>query len=180
MLKYIKFEILYCFIYAIILHSMIVPLACYCYEHVQTVTITKEDIQNAKGTPSPVEFSEKDLKKIEMMEKRHFLKTYPELDDSTRLRNLEFELLGRCWRFSPQDTRIRKLGIASSNAMISGTALPASISSRRNAKRMSNNSIEMRKKDNPGLIDGFLRLMSPEKYEQYRRYSEDMYYKYEY
>ena len=46
MLKYVKFEILYCIIYAIILHSMIVPLACYCYEHVQTITITKEDIQN--------------------------------------------------------------------------------------------------------------------------------------
>ena len=115
-----------------------------------------------------------------MMEKRHFLKTYPELDDSARLRNLEFELLGRCWRFSPQEDRIKKLGIASSNAMISGMALPASISSKRNAKRMSNNSIEMRKKDNPGLIDGFLRLVSPEKYEQYRRYSDEMYYKYEY
>ena len=180
MLKYIKYEIFYCVIYAIILHSMLVPLTCYCYEHTQTVTITKEDIQNAKGTPAKVNFSPKDLKKIEMMEKRHFLKTYPELDDSERLRNLEFELLGRCWRFSPQEDRIKKLAIASSNAMISGTALPASISSRRNAKRMSNNSIEMRKKDSPGLIDGFLRLMSPEKYEQYRRYSEDMYYKYEY
>ena len=114
------------------------------------------------------------------MEKRHFPRTYPEFSDAERIKNLEYELMGRVWEFSPQSERIRRLKLASSNTAIIGTALPASISSKRNAKRMRNDMIELRQRDNVGLIDGFLRLMSPEKYEKYRKYSDDMYYKYEY
>ncbi len=181
MIKHIKFQIMYCIIYAIIFYSIFLPLASYCYEPVQTVTITKEDIANAKPiSPYKVNFSAKDLKAIEIMEKRHFPRTYPEFSDAERIKNLEYELMGRVWEFSPQSERIRRLKLASSNTAIIGTALPASISSKRNAKRMRNDMIELRQRDNVGLIDGFLRLMSPEKYEKYRKYSDDMYYKYEY
>ena len=181
MIKHIKFQIIYCIVYAIIFYSIFLPLASYCYEPVQTVTITKEDILNAKPvSPYKVNFSQKDLKAIEIMERRHFPRTYPELSDAERLKNLEWELMGKIWEFSPQDERIRRLKLASSNTAITGAALPASISSKRNAKRMKNDMIQLRQRDNVGLIDGFLRLLSPEKYEQYRKYSDDMYYKYEY
>ncbi len=173
--KNIIFQIKYCIVFAIIFYSVFLPLACYCFEPVQTVVITKEDILNAKPSKSPVKFSQTDLKAVEIMEKRHFPRTYPEFSDFERLRNLEFELLGRVWEFSPQEERIRRLKLASSNTMIIGTALPASISSKRNAKRMRNDMIQLRQKDNVGLIDGFLRLLSPEKYEQYRRYSDKMF-----
>ena len=59
-------------------------------------------------------------------------------------------------------------------------ALPARISSKRTAKRLKNDMIQLRERDNVGLIDGFLRLMSPEKYEIYRKSAESLYYKYEY
>ncbi len=164
----------------LIFYSIFIPLASYCYEATQSITITKEDILNAKpNSPYPVEFDKKDLKAIEIMEKRHFPRTYPEFSDNQRLKNLEFELMGRVWEFSPQKDRIKRLKLASSNAMLTGAALPGAISTKRNAKRMTNNSVPMRKKDNVGLIDGFLRLMSPDKYEQYRQYSDNLYYKYE-
>lgn len=164
----------------LVFYSIFIPLASYCYEATQSITITKEDILNAKpNSPYPVEFDKKDLKAIEIMEKRHFPRTYPEFSDNQRLKNLEFELMGRVWEFSPQKDRIKRLKLASSNAMLTGAALPGAISTKRNAKRMTNNSVPMRKKDNVGLIDGFLRLMSPDKYEQYRQYSDNLYYKYE-
>lgn len=180
MIKQIKFQILFCFIYSVILYSIFLPLACWCYEPVQTVTITREDIINAKPTPPPVQFSKKDRHFIELMEKRHFPRTYPEFSDAERIKNLEFELLGRKWEFLPLDARMRKLKTASSNTMLIGTALPASISSRINVKRMRNDSVQLRKRDDVGLIDGFLRLLSPEKYEYYRQYSENMFNKYDY
>ena len=181
MIKHIKFQILYCIVFSIIFYSMFIPLACWCYEPVQTVIITKEDIQNAKPrSPYPVSFSKKDLHIIEVMEKRHFPRTYPEFDDAMRLKNLEYELLGRIWEYTPQEDRIKKLKIASSNTMLIGTALPPSISSKINVKRMRNDSIQLRKRDNVGLIDGFLRLINPEKYEEYRKYSDSLYNKYDY
>ena len=180
MIQRIKFNILYCIIYAFIFYSIFIPLACYCSE-TNTIIITKEDIINAKPrSPYQVNFSQKDLKAIEIMEKRHFPRTYPEFCDAERLKNLEYELLGRIWEFSPQKERIEKLKLASSNTMLIGTALPASISSKRNAKRMRNNEIQLRERDNVGLIDGFLRLLSPEKYEIYRKSADNLYYKYEY
>ena len=172
MIKIIKFQIIYCIIYAAIFYVIFIPLACYCYEPVQSVTITKEDIKNAKPTQAPVVFSSKDLKAVEMMEKRHFPRTYPELEDFERLKNLEWELLGRVWVYTDQKDRINRLKIASTNTMLSGVSLPPRISSKRNAKRMRNDEIQLRKRDNVGLIDGFLRLMNPELYEQYRLHAD--------
>lgn len=181
MIKRIKFSIIYCTFWALIFYSIFIPLCCYCSEPVQSITITKEDIKNANArSPYQVNFSQKDLHAIEVMEKRHFPRTYPEFSDAQRLKNLEYELLGRIWEYTPQDERIRKLKLASSNTMLVGTALPASISSKRNIKRMKNNEIQLRDRDNVGLIDGFLKLMSPEKYELYRQRADSLYYKYEY
>lgn len=177
--KNIIFQINYCIIFAIIFYSIFLPLACYCFEPVQTITITKEDIANAVPTKNPVEFTNSDSHAIEVMEKRHFPRTYPELTNSERLKNLEFELLGKPWEFSPQEDRIRRLKIASSNTMLVGTALPPSLSSKRIVKRMRNDSIQMRERDNVGLIDGFLRLMNPDLYKKYRQYSDKMF-EYEY
>ena len=117
-IKNIKLQIAYCIVFAAIFYSVMIPLACWCYEPVQTVIITKEDILNAKPTPAEVEFSKKDLYYIEAMERRHFSKLYPEFSDSERLKNLEYELLGRTWCFTPQKARIDKLKIASSNTML--------------------------------------------------------------
>ena len=180
MIKNVKFNILYCALYAVIFYSIFIPLCCYCAEN-QSITITKEDILNAKPrSPYQVNFSSKDLKDIEIMERRHFPRTYPEFSDSERLKNLEYELLGRIWEYTPKNERIKKLKLASSNTALIGTALPASISSKKNAKKLRNTEIQLRQRDNVGLIDGFLRLMSPEKYEIYRKTADEMYYKYEY
>lgn len=114
------------------------------------------------------------------MERRHFPRTYPEFSDNERLKNLEYELLGRTWQYLPQEERIKTLKLASSNTALIGTALPASISSKRIAKRLKNDEIQLRQRDNVGLIDGFLRLISPEKYEIYRKSADKLYYKYDY
>lgn len=206
--KYIKFQIIYCIFYAIIFYSVFLPLGAFCAQQsgnltvnteqkdeydpslpkgiiefkqprIQTITITKEDIINAKPSKAPVIFTKSDLHAIEVMEKRHFPRTYPEFSDEERIKNLEYELLGRVWLYTPKEDRIKRLKLASSNTMISGTALPATLSSRRIVKRMRNDSIQMRKRDDVGLIDGFLRLISPEKYEQYRQYADSLYYKYD-
>lgn len=177
--KNIVYQINYSIIFAIIFYSIFLPLACYCFEPVQTVTITKEDIMNATPTKNPVEFSSNQMHEIEVMEKRHFPRTYPEFCDSERLKNLEYELLGRIWEYSPQEERLKRLKIASSNAMLVGTALPPSMSSKRIVKRMRNDSIQMRDRDSVGLIDGFLRLINPDIYKKYRQYSDKIF-EYEY
>jgi len=110
-----------------------------------------------------------------MLEKRHFQKTYDDMKDEERLLQLEYELLGKVWKYTPKEKRIKTLEIASSNIMLQGTSLPPLISSERNARRMANDSVQYRKKDDVGLIDGFLRLISPEKYEVLRKYSKRRY-----
>ena len=181
MIKSIKFNIIYSLIYGIIFYSIFIPLCCYCSEETKTITITKEDILNAKPkSPYSVNFSPKELRIIEIMERRHFPRTYPEFSDAERLKNLEYELLGRIWVYLPQEERIKTLKIASSNTALIGTALPASISSRRMAKRMKNTEIQLRERDDVGLIDGFLRLINPELYKEYRKTAEKQYYKYDY
>ena len=181
MKKYDSFQAMLLLIFGIFFCIFILPLSSYCYEPVQTITITKEDIMNAKAkSPYEVNFTQKESKKISMMEKRHFLRSFEELKDSERLSNLEYELLGRKWEFSPQNERIKKLEIASSNRMLQGTALPASISTKRNVKRMRNNSIPMREKENVGLIDGFLKLMNPKAYDIYEQTSRNRFENYEF
>lgn len=168
------------FVYKLIFYVLFFPAVSYCFEPVQVVKITKEDIINAKPTVPDVYLTEKELKLISMLERRHFLRTFPDMSAKERLKNLEYELLGRTWQYTNKEQRIKSLKIASSNVMLQGTALPPSISSKRNAKRMTNNSIQIRKKDDVGLIDGMLRLINPELYKQFRNYSDKMYNDYEY
>lgn len=170
-------SVVFCFIFYIFFP----PLACFCYEPVQTVVITKEDIKNAcPVSPYQVKFNSKDLKSIKMLEKRHFNKTYDDMKDCDRLSQLEYELLDRTWRFIPQKERIKKLEIVSSNVMLEGMALPVNLSHNRTIKRLRNNQIPRKEKDNVGLIDGFLRLVSPEKYEIYKQSSKHFFEEYEY
>ena len=63
--------------------------------------------------------------------------------------------------------------------MLVGVALPPSFSSKKMSKKIKTD-IQLRQRDNVGLIDGFLRLLSPEKYEIYRQNADRLYYKYEY
>lgn len=158
--------------YCIIFCFAVLPLNSFCYEPVKTIVITKEDIKNATPkSPYVVNFSPKELKSVRMMEKRHFSKTYEDLDDSTRLDQLEDELLTKIWRYTPKEARIKRLELASTNRMLIGTSLPASMSSKRTVKRMRNTNIDLKQKDDVGLIDGFLRLISPEKYEFIKEHS---------
>lgn len=181
MIKRIKFNIIYSIFYTLLLYLIFTPLYSYCSEDIKTIFITKENIKKAKPiSPYKVEFNKKDLKAIEIMERRHFPRTYPEFSDKERIKNLEFELLGRAWEYTPQEERIKKLKLASSNTALIGTALPPSISSKKNAKKLRNNEIQLRQRDEVGLIDGFLKLISPEKYEIYRKNANELYYKYEY
>ena len=166
--KIIKIEILYCIIFTSLTYIIFLPLACFCSEACQTVVITQQDIINAKPTKETVQFDQKDLKAIEMMERRHFPRTYPEFSDCERLKNLEYELLGRVWEYTPQKDRIKKLKIASSNTMLIGVALPPKFKSKKWQKRMRNDNIQLRERENVGLIDGFLKLMNPDLYEQFR------------
>ncbi len=175
----IKFQIIYTIFFTTILYSILTPLVSYCQEETKTIVITKEDIQNTKPRPYPVYFDAKDLKAIEIMEKRHFSKTFNDEDDSRRLKNLEWELFGKIWQYSPTKSRIEKLKIASSNTMLIGTAMPAHLSSKRTIKRMRNNDIGLRDRDSVGLIDGFLRLMSPQAYEVFRKHSDHRFNDYE-
>ena len=109
------------------------------------------------------------LNRIEPETNQIFEKTFSSFSDKERLNNLEYELFGRIWEFSPQNDRIEKLKLASSHRMLIGTALPYSISAKSNVKKMMRSDLNLREKDNVGLIDGFLRLISPEKYEIYRK-----------
>lgn len=164
----------------IIFVFLIFSCTSFCYEHPQTITITKEDIQNAQAKSSfDVRFSIKEEKIIKMLEKRHFNKTFENLSDEKRLKNLEYELLGRSWKFSPQESRIKTLKIASSNRILQGESLPPKISSKLTAKRLKS-SIPMRQKDDVGLIDGFLRLILPEKYNEFQKHAEGVFENYDY
>lgn len=179
--KTIKFEILYGLFLITFFYFLIIPLSCLCYEHSQTITITKDDILNAKpNSPYPVNFSQKDLKRINMLEKRHFNKTFEDLSDEKRLKNLEYELLEQVWEFTPQENRIKTLEIASTNRILQGTSLPAKLNSKQIAKRLKNDSVQLRKTNDVGLIDGFLRLISPEKFEEFRQYKDYMFKTYDY
>ena len=43
-----------------------------------------------------------------------------------------------------------------------------------------NTEIQLRERDDVGLIDGFLRLINPQLYNTYRKTAEKQYYKYDY
>ncbi len=144
--------------------------------------ITAEDIMNAKPTAPDVKFSKKVSKEIKIMEKRHFSNVNTYDSDKYRIAKLEEYLLGRTWEFLPVDDRMRKLKLASQRKVLSGTAIPQSL--RRagfSPKRIANDSTPVYDNDdNVGLIDGFLKLISPEAYYSLSKQKERMYERYDY
>lgn len=130
--------------------------------------ISREAIDNATPTPAPVEFTKKIEHEIRVMEKRHFEKIDKETSPKYRVARLEFYLLGKTWEFSPLYDRMRRLKLASQRKMLSGTSLPLGIRKYVSPARIQNDSTPSNDTDdNVGLIDGFLKLYSPEMYEKW-------------
>ena len=132
------------------------------------VTITKQDIINAKPKEPEVVFTPKIKKEIEIMEKRHFHNKVINEADSYRIARLESELMGRVWSYSPIETRMRRLKLASQRTMLAGTSLPNNLARMYSPKRIRNDSIELREREQVGIIDGLLRVYAPDFYEKLR------------
>ena len=80
----------------------------------------------------------------------------------SRVAKLENYLLGRTWEFSPINTRIDRLKLASQRKMLSGTSLPVGIRRYVSPQRIANDSTPIYENDdNVGIIDGLLKLYMP-------------------
>jgi len=147
-----------------------------------TFYISAEDILNAQAKAPDVNFSRKENREIRIMEKRHFASVNTFDSDKYRIAKLEEHLLGRTWEFLPVEDRMRKLKLASQRKMLSGTAIPTSL--RRagfSPKRIANDSTPVYDNDdNVGLIDGFLKLISPDAYHGWANHRKRMYEQYDY
>ena len=127
--------------------------------------ITKEDIQNAIPTEADVFFTKKTAHEIEVMEKRHFEQVNDYDSPKYRVAKLENYLLRRTWEFSPINTRVDRLKLASQRKMLSGTSLPVGIRRYVSPQRIANDSTPIYENDdNVGIIDGLLKLYMPDVY----------------
>lgn len=144
------------------------------------VVITQDTIEDAEPTAPEVVFTPKIEKDIRIMEKRHFHNKVQNESDGYRLERLEAELMGKVWRYTPLDTRMRRLKTASQRTILAGTSLPAGMSRIYTPKKIHNDSIELTNRDQVGIIDGLLRVYAPDLYQKFRiskdrqfqRYSE--------
>ena len=102
------------------------------------------------------------------MEKRHFHNKVTNETDSYRIARLERELMGKVWAYTPLETRMRRLKIASQRTVLAGTSLPNNLARVYTPKRIRNDSIELAQQDQVGIIDGLLRLYAPEFYQKLR------------
>ena len=128
-------------------------------------------ILNALGKFSTQENNEitpKMLREIKTMEKRHFKGKVEEESDEYRIKRLEIELLGDSFEDIPIKRRMERLKIASQKRMLTGFSIPRNFDTRFTAKKIENDSIEVVKKDDVGIIDGLLRLYAPDFFEYYR------------
>ena len=151
-----------------------VPFAYMCHADTDSndFQITKQMIIDAIPTESEVVFTPKIEKEVRIMEKRHFNNELVGGDDSYRIARLERELMGRVWRYTPLEDRMRRLKLASSRTMLAGTSLPPSLNRHFTPKRIHNDSIELREQDRVGIIDGLLRLYAPDLYQKYASYKD--------
>ncbi len=134
----------------------------------QEFIITKEDIKNAIPTEADVTFTKKTEHEIEVMEKRHFEKVNDYDSPKYRVAKLENYLLGRTWEFSPIDSRMERLKLASQRKMLSGTSLPVGIRRYVSPQRIANDSTPIYENDdNVGIIDGLLKLYMPDAYQSW-------------
>lgn len=139
--------------------------------HQEELIITQDAINEAE--PRGIEeiiFDEKIEKEVRIMEKRHF-RNIADSNESPRYRieRLEMELMGRIWAYTPLETRVRRLKLASSRVALSGTSLPPSLAKQYSPKKIHNDSIQLREREQVGIIDGLLRLYAPKLYEAYSR-----------
>ena len=132
--------------------------------------ITQEDIDNAIPTPADVVFTKKIEHDIKVMEKRHFETVDNEDSPKYRVARLEFLLLGKTWEFSPLNDRMRRLRLASQRKMLSGTSLPVGIRKYVSPARIQNDSTpSCDTDDNVGIIDGLMKLYTPDIYEKWSK-----------
>ena len=132
------------------------------------VVITQNMINQAKTSVPEVKFTPEIEKEISIMEKRHFKNKVTNETDSYRIARLEDELMGRVWEYTPIETRMRRLKLASQRTILAGTSLPYNLSRIYSPKRIRNDSIELREQEQVGIIDGLLRVYAPELYEKVR------------
>ena len=122
------------------------------------------------------EITPKMLREIKIMEKRHFKGKIEDESDKYRLERLEIELLGNSYEDIPTKRRMERLKLASQKRMLTGFSIPRNFDPRFTPKKVENDSIEIVKKDDVGIIDGLLKLYAPDFYEHYsqsrRRYVE--------
>lgn len=141
------------------------------------VTITKQDLIKAQPKEPEVVFTPQIEKEVSIMEKRHFHNKVTNETDSYRIARLESELMGRVWSFSPLETRMRRLKLASQRTMLAGTSLPNNLARIYSPKRIRNDSIELREREQVGIIDGLLRLYAPDFYQKLK-YRNDRQFEY--
>ena len=122
------------------------------------------------------ELTSKMIKEIKIMEKRHFKGKVEDETYDYRLKRLEIELMGRSFEDIPIKRRMAQLKLASQKIMLTGMSIPKSFDARFTQKRIENESVEIVKKNDVGIIDGLLKLYAPDFYEYYsesrRRYVE--------
>ena len=150
------------------------PLPCICAAsdsenpYQAEGTITAQDIIDARANEPEVVFTPKIEKEITIMEKRHFHNKVTNETDSYRIARRERELMGKVWAYTPLETRMRRLKIASQRTVLAGTSLPNNLARVYTPKRIRNDSIELAQQDQVGIIDGLLRLYAPEFYQKLR------------
>ena len=132
------------------------------------VVITQNMINQARATVPEVEFTPEIEKEISIMEKRHFKNKVTNETDSYRIARLEDTLMGRVWEYTLLDVRMRRLKLASQRTILAGTSLPHNLSRIYSPKRIRNDSIELREREQVGIIDGLLRVYAPDLYEKVR------------
>ena len=129
---------------------------------------TIKRIDNTKVRAPEVKFTPKIEKEISIMEKRHFKNPPTNETDGYRIARLEDTLMGKVWEYTPLETRMRRLKLASQRVTLAGTSLPNNLSRIYTQKRIRNDSIELREIEQVGIIDGLLRVYAPDLYEKVR------------
>jgi len=117
----------------------------------------------------PAVMTKRMVKDIEIMEVRHFRKKLPDQSNEHRLNRLEKKLTGRSWESLPLKDRMRRIRLASQRVALRGTSIPANLRGTFTPNRIENDSIPLAPDENDvGIIDGLLRLYSPNVYNAYK------------
>ncbi len=119
------------------------------------------------------DFTPKMLREIKTMESRHFNNKTTDESNEYRLERLEIELMGRSYEALPLNERMKTLKLASSKRMLRGVAVPVNMNRYGTPKRLENTSIQVvSKNDDVGIIDGLMKVYTPELFESYRESRE--------